>query len=167
MNVRAGIQAPAGSAGLDRAISPVRLAQIVRRTAERPETWRSLVRFEADERWYAKLSGNDEHEVWLLTWLPGQQTGFHDHGDSCGAFTVASGCLTERAAVAGRPEPGSRKLRVGAVRSFGSRYVHDVRNDAIQPAVSIHAYSPPLSSMRRFEVATDGLLRVAVEERSW
>jgi predicted metal-dependent enzyme (double-stranded beta helix superfamily) len=149
------------------AISPGRLAQIVRHAADRPELWRPLVRFEADQRWYARLAGNDEHEIWLLTWLPGQQTGFHDHGDSCGAFTVTSGSLTEQAAADGRPEPRSRKLRTGAVRSFGARYVHDVRNDAIQPAISIHAYSPPLSSMRRFEVTTEGQLRVNIEERSW
>jgi predicted metal-dependent enzyme (double-stranded beta helix superfamily) len=163
--MRAGIQAPIGLARA--AISPGRLAQIVRRTAERPELWRPLVRFEADQRYYARLAEGDEHEVWLLTWLPGQQTGFHDHGDSCGAFMVASGALTEQAAADGRPEPRSRKLRPGAVRSFGTRYVHDVRNDAIEPAVSIHAYSPPLSSMRRFEVTTGGRLSVAVEERSW
>jgi predicted metal-dependent enzyme (double-stranded beta helix superfamily) len=161
----AGVQEAAALGGV--AISPSKLAQIVRRTVERPELWRPLVRFEADERWYARISSGDEHEVWLLTWLPGQQTGFHDHGDSRGAFTVASGCLTEQAAICGRPETRSRKLRAGAVRSFGTRYVHDVRNDTIQPAVSIHAYSPPLSSMRRFEVSTDGLLGVAAEERSW
>jgi predicted metal-dependent enzyme (double-stranded beta helix superfamily) len=149
------------------AISPGGLARIVRQTVERPELWRPLVRFEADERWYARISSGDEHEVWLLTWLPGQQTGFHDHGESRGAFTVASGCLTEQAAICGRPETRSRKLRAGAVRSFGTRYVHDVRNDAIEPAVSIHAYSPPLSNMHRFEVASDGLLRLAAEERSW
>ncbi len=162
--MRTGSQAPGGLAGT---MSPVRLAGIVRQTVERPELWRPLVRFEADERWYARISSDDEHEVWLLTWLPGQQTGFHDHGDSRGAFTVASGCLTEQAAICGRPERRGRKLRAGAVRSFGTRYVHDVRNDAIDPAVSIHAYSPPLSSMRRFEVDTAGLLRVAVEERTW
>jgi predicted metal-dependent enzyme (double-stranded beta helix superfamily) len=161
----AGIQMPVAPARA--AISPGRLAQIVQQIAERPDLWRPLVQFEADERFYVRLAADDEHEVWLLTWLPGQQTGFHDHGDSRGAFMVASGSLTERAAVQGRPEPRSRKLRSGEVRSFGTRYVHDVRNDAIEPAVSIHAYSPPLSSMRRFEVTGDGQLSVAVEERSW
>lgn len=165
MNVRAGIQAPAGLARA--AISPGQLAQIVRRTAERPELWRPLVRFEADQRFYVRLAEGDEHEVWLLTWLPGQQTGFHDHGESRGAFMVASGALTEQAAVDGKPEPRSRRLRAGATRSFGTRYVHDVRNDTIEPAVSIHAYSPPLSSMRRFEVTAAGQLSLAVEERSW
>jgi len=42
-----------------------------------------------------------------------------------------------------------------------------VRNDSIEPAVSIHAYSPPLTSMRRYEVTDGGLLRATIEDRSW
>jgi predicted metal-dependent enzyme (double-stranded beta helix superfamily) len=149
------------------AISPAELAQIVRRFADRPELWRSQVRFETNERYYVRLEQDDDHEVWLLTWLPGQRTGFHDHGESSGAFAVISGALTETAAAAGRPEPKGRKLAEGAARSFGPRYVHDVRNDATEPAISIHAYSPPLASMRRFDVAENGELRVTAEEREW
>ena len=33
--------------------------------------------------------------------------------------------------------------------------------------MSIHAYSPPLTSMRRFDVAAGGLLLATVEERAW
>ncbi len=148
-------------------VSPARLAGIARRVAAHPDRWRGLVRFEAAERWYVRLERGDEHEVWLLTWLAGQQTGFHDHGDSAGAFVVTGGCLTERAASGGRPEASGRKLRSGAIRSFGARYVHDVRNDSTEPAVSIHAYSPPLTSMRRFEVTEPGLLRATDVDRSW
>jgi predicted metal-dependent enzyme (double-stranded beta helix superfamily) len=155
------------SAALRTALRPSDLAQIARRTADQPELWRALVRFEADRRWYVRLARGDEHEVWLLTWLPGQQTGFHDHGESSGAFVVANGALTERAVAAGRPESPGRRLEAGSVRSFGSHYVHDVRNDGIDPAVSIHAYSPPLTSMQRFELGGDGLLRVTAEERTW
>ncbi|HUZ56901.1 MAG TPA: hypothetical protein VMU94_30825 [Streptosporangiaceae bacterium] len=39
------------------------------------------------------------------------------------------------------------------MRSFGPDYIQDVRNVSAEPAVSIHAYSPPLTSMRRFDVA--------------
>jgi predicted metal-dependent enzyme (double-stranded beta helix superfamily) len=152
-------------------ISPAGLAWIVRHTARRPELWRDLVRFETADRWYLRLSHDAAHEVWLLSWLPGQQTGFHDHGDSAGAFAVASGRLTERAAAFGgrRPEAerSVRSLRAGSVRSFGPRHVHDVRNDSIEPAVSIHAYSPPLTSMRRYDLTDGGQLRLAVEDRSW
>jgi predicted metal-dependent enzyme (double-stranded beta helix superfamily) len=149
------------------ALSPAELAQIARHSADQPELWRALVRFEAEKRWYVRLACGDEHEVWLLTWLPGQQTGFHDHGESSGAFVVADGALTERAVAAGRPRSPGRRLAAGSVRSFGPHYVHDVRNDGIDPAVSIHAYSPPLTSMRRFEFGGNGLLRVTAEDRTW
>ncbi len=148
-------------------VSPAGLAGIVRRVTAQPETWRGLVRFEPAERWYARIESGDEHEVWLLTWLAGQQTGFHDHGDSAGAFAVISGCLTERTAPYWRPEASGRKLRSGSIRSFGSQFVHDVRNESTEAAVSIHAYSPPLTSMRRFEVTEHGRLRATAEERSW
>lgn len=147
--------------------SPAELALIALRVATQPDTWRDLVRFDASKRWYVRLEHSDNHEVWLLTWLAGQQTGFHDHGESAGAFFVASGCLTERGAQAVRPQASGRRLRPGTVRSFGPRYVHDVRNDSTEPAISLHAYSPPLTSMRRFEVTEGGLLRPTTQERSW
>ena len=150
-----------------RIASPAELAVIARRIAGQPDAWRSLVRFDAAKRWYVRLEHSDEYEVWLLTWLAGQHTGFHDHGQSAGAFIVASGRLTERRASAGKPQAAGRRLRSGTVRSFGPQYVHDVRNDSTEPAVSIHAYSPPLSSMRRFEVSEGGLLRLTTQERSW
>ena len=135
-----------------------RLAEIARSVAERPEDWLHRVRLRADGRWYERLRRDDDHEVWLISWLPGQATGFHDHGESEGAFTVVLGSLEER-------EPGeSRTVEVGRSWSFGRDYVHDVRNSSGAPAVSVHVYSPPLNSMRRYEETDDGLLQVAIEQ---
>jgi predicted metal-dependent enzyme (double-stranded beta helix superfamily) len=148
-------------------VGPAQLARITSRTAGQPGQWLSLVRYDASERWYRRLVLTEQYEVWLLSWLPGQQTGFHDHGPSAGAFAIALGRLRERAAPAGRADAIAKTVLRGAVRSFGPDYIHDVRNDSAQPAVSIHAYSPPLTSMRRFDVAANGLLLATVEERSW
>lgn len=148
-------------------ISPEQLATIVARTAGRPGDWLHLIRFDPSNRWYQRLMLDDAVEVWLLSWLPGQHTGFHDHGPSAGAFTVALGCLSERVADDGRPALVTGAVPRGSVRSFGPDYVHEVRNDSAEPAVSIHAYSPPLTSMRRFDLAASGLLRATAEERSW
>jgi predicted metal-dependent enzyme (double-stranded beta helix superfamily) len=148
-------------------LSPARLAQLTLRIADDPGQWLSLVRYQAEPRWYLRLAQDDEHELWLLSWLPGQQTGFHDHGASAGAFAVARGCLSEQTAPGGRPDPRVRTVVAGAVRSFGPDHTHDVANQSTQPAVSIHAYSPPLRSMRRYGVAADGLLRLTAEEASW
>jgi len=131
--------------------------------AASPARWRGLVRYDPARRWYTRLEWDVDHEVWLLGWLPGQSTGFHDHGGSAGAFTVARGTLRERAAPGGRPQAGSAKLGRGAVRSFGPRYVHDVTNSARRPAISIHAYSPPLAFMRRYRPAASGLLEAGAD----
>jgi predicted metal-dependent enzyme (double-stranded beta helix superfamily) len=148
-------------------VTPARLAEIVRGVVKRPETWLSLVRYRSGQRWYRRLTLAEEHEIWLLTWLPGQGTGFHDHGNSAGAFAVTRGELLERGAPGGRPEPSGRVLDAGCVRSFDAAHVHDVRNDSALPAVSIHAYSPPLLTMRRYESVSGGVLRAAGEEREW
>jgi hypothetical protein len=50
------------------------------------------------------------------------------------------------------------------VRSFGPRHVHDVRNSSAgSVAVSVHAYSPPLSAMTRYELTPGGLMAVGKE----
>jgi quercetin dioxygenase-like cupin family protein len=133
------------------------LAGIARSVAERPDEWIHRVRLNPEGRWYERLSAGRDHEVWLISWLPGQATGFHDHGESEGAFTVVLGRLEER-------EPGAaRTVVAGGSWTFGRDYVHDVRNSSDAPAVSVHVYSPPLSSMRRYERTGEGLAEVAVE----
>ncbi len=155
--------APVGQIPLD--LTPLdraRLADLVRRAAATGE-WSALVRYTEDERWYHRLERGENHEVWLLSWLPGQRTGFHDHCGSSGAFAVVQGELRERTPAAGRPQPASAAFPTGRARSFGPRHVHEVVNESAAPAVSIHAYSPPLAGMRRYELTQSGLVLAAVE----
>jgi predicted metal-dependent enzyme (double-stranded beta helix superfamily) len=144
-------------------LSQDRLRQVVAGLAARERQWLGLVRYTEETRWYKRLIDGGDHEVWLLSWLPGQGTGFHDHGGSAGAFAVARGALRERVAPGGRPASAGVTMAQGAVRSFGPWYVHDVINASAEPAVSVHVYSPPLESMRRFEFSLDGQMRVTVE----
>ncbi len=125
--------------------------------------WSALVRYTEDERWYHRLERGESHEVWLLSWLPGQRTGFHDHCGSSGAFAVVQGELRERTPAARRTAVATRVFAAGRMRSFGPRHVHEVANESAAPAVSIHAYSPPLSGMRRYELTQSGLVLAAVE----
>jgi predicted metal-dependent enzyme (double-stranded beta helix superfamily) len=153
-------------------LGPARLASVVGAIAASPALWRPLVRFSAERRWYYRLDQPDPdpaYELWLLSWLPGQQTGFHDHGDAAGAFAVADGDLLESTAQVGRPAVRSRSLAAGTVRSFGPDYVHDVRNAGDRPAVSVHAYSPALSLMRQYEMTGSGLALSGTEsaEDGW
>ena len=143
-------------------LNRARLAELVRLAAATGE-WATLVRYTEDERWYHRLERGENHEVWLLSWLPGQRTGFHDHCGSSGAFAVVAGELRERTPAARRPQPASAAFPAGRARSFGPRHVHEVVNESAAPAVSIHAYSPPLAGMRRYELTRSGLVLAAVE----
>jgi rhodanese-related sulfurtransferase len=105
------------------------------------------VRLRTDRRWYEKLHDGQDYDLWVISWLPGQSTGFHDHGISSGAFVIAAGILEEH-----RPGEKAAILRTGRSRAFGPYYAHDVRNASAAPAVSLHAYSPPLSEMNEFEL---------------
>jgi predicted metal-dependent enzyme (double-stranded beta helix superfamily) len=140
-------------------LSPKELAERARSIADRPEEWIHRVRLSADGRWYTRLHADTDHEIWLISWLPGQSTGLHDHGGSCGAFAIALGELAEHRT------DHVRTVAAGQVRSFGPEYVHDVQNQSHAPAVSVHAYSPPLTQMRRFDLDDEGRLVPLVTER--
>jgi predicted metal-dependent enzyme (double-stranded beta helix superfamily) len=129
------------------ALTPTLLAETVRRYASQPARWRPYVRFGSAERYYTRLELTEAHEVWLLTWLPGQGTEIHDHGGASGAFAVVQGELTERAFSTRPVSPSPWELPAGAIRAFGPRHVHEVRNRGTEPAVSVHAYSPALATM--------------------
>ncbi|MET8147283.1 cysteine dioxygenase family protein [Actinoplanes sp. NPDC049668] len=141
------------------------LATAIRYAAD-PASWSATPHFNAVERWYHRLAQEHDHEVWLLTWLPGQGTDLHDHGGSAGAFHVYSGTLTEDTVETGPGEPPritARELGEGAGRRFGTRHIHRITNCSNRPAISIHAYGPALSSMTRYRIGAAGLDVIAVE----
>jgi len=119
-----------------------------------------LVSFDEARRWHRRLYRDRQLDLWLISWLPSQGTQLHDHGGSGGAFTVLTGTLSEAIV---RPGTGNgeavlleRRRPVGAGVAFGAHYVHDVRNLSGSPAVSVHAYSPPLTSMNFYDLGSDG-----------
>jgi predicted metal-dependent enzyme (double-stranded beta helix superfamily) len=142
------------------------LADVVRRLAASPADWLGRVRLNPAGRWYERIHLDDSHEVWVISWLPGQATGFHDHGGSAGAFAVVWGTLVERRVV-GASTTGqvlAKPVGPAGARAFGPRYIHDVRNAATSSvAVSVHAYSPPLPAMTRYELTPAGLVKLETE----
>ncbi|WP_263166520.1 cysteine dioxygenase [Streptomyces sp. SCSIO ZS0520] len=103
--------------------------------------WAPLVRYDATTRWYHRLRTGPGYEVWLLSWVPGQRSRLHDHGPSSGVLTVLEGELTERT------PRGDHRLGTGAQRVFAPGYVHEVVNDSLEGAVSLHVYFPGLTEM--------------------
>ena len=129
---------------VDPADPAVDLARLVADVASRPGLWEHDVRFDGHERCWTRIDGPAGVDVWVVTWLTFQGTDLHDHGRSSAAFTVVRGALHEiRPGSDGRLRP--RKFVPGVVATIGPGQVHDVRNELVEPAVSIHAYSPRLT----------------------
>jgi hypothetical protein len=133
--------------------------------AAAPDQWPVAPRFNPGRRWYHRIAQATDHEVWLLTWLPGQGTGLHDHGGSAGAFHVLSGSLTEDTVVACTPvRITAREFGEGAGRRFGSRHIHRITNRSVRPAISIHVYAPALTTMSRYRIGASRLEVADVEK---
>ena len=150
--------------------TPSRLHRLARQLAARTDLWQPHVRFAHESRWSVRVAVTADYEAWLLTWLPGQSTGLHDHGGSAGAFAVLAGVVEEStlapAASRGPAALVHRTLSAGRVRSFGTDYVHDVTNTGSAPAVSLHVYAPALETMSRYVLDDNGRPRVVSLERS-
>ena len=137
----------------------VQLADTARRLARQRTLWQGLIDFDPISRYYTQLHADSDHEAWLLTWLPGQGTPWHDHGGSAGSFVVLQGVLTEE--VAGYRQAadldGTRRVSASGVRltpgdqrTFGTRHLHRVTNIGPDPAVSLHVYAPRLTAMTNY-----------------
>jgi hypothetical protein len=134
------------------------LRRLVADVAADPGQWRPLVRHDTPDRAFEQLWRDDHVDVWVITWTDGNDTGFHDHDVSSGAVAVVEGEVVEERLVLGGA-PRALRHRAGDVFDFDASHVHRMRQDRRAPAVSIHAYSPPLWRMGTSAVASDGTLR--------
>jgi hypothetical protein len=118
-----------------------------------------------DDRWFVRLHGDDEVDIWLISWVPGHRTELHDHGGSLGALTLLSGSLDEFRWDGQRLR--RRRLEAGDQAAFPLGWVHDVvwapsaaaLPPPATPTLSVHAYSPPLTVMSYYEVTGAETLR--------
>ena len=121
--------------------------------------WDHLVRHDPSQRVFERLldSPEDDVEAWLICWMPGHDTGFHDHDLSSGAVTVVSGSVREERLGIGL-EARSNVYVAGQTFDFTSSEIHRVTHAGAEAAVTLHAYSPRLRRMGAYAVADDGAL---------
>ncbi|NXY96070.1 cysteine dioxygenase [Streptomyces sp. BR123] len=158
------------------AVTAAELLGFALRTAADPAVIDSLPLDPAGRTWI-RLDGPAGSEAWVIGWPPGTGTGWHDHAASRGAFATARGRLTENSLAARIPSEGWRSLELapgvdrrrslgrGTGRAFGEHHVHEVLNASPdEPAISVHAYSPPLPLIRRYS-RTGSVLTLDLIER--
>ncbi len=105
----------------------------------------------------ARLLWRTPHsEAWLNTWWEARDTGFHDHDGSCVGVHVLAGKAANEALTVDAP----RRVRwfgPGESFSFLGAGIH--RMDHAAGAVTIHVYSPPITSIGHYELVEGELRR--------
>lgn len=140
-----------------RDLSAIELETLVNDLAGCPELWIDLVKHDRTQRVYEELFSDDHVTAWLICWMENHDTGFHDHDISSGAVAVVSGRVHEERLTLDGPSTDA-VFKAGASFRFSPTDVHRVRHDGDTPAVTLHAYSPPLLSMGAYVLDKGGRL---------
>lgn len=130
-------------AEIDRQLHAPALADISSRIVE-SGLWRHYVAVCEEYRDYRLVFENDYVDIWVLSWLPGQETGFHDHDISEVGICVAEGAIREHHMHVYQPDT-SHVIRPGETQEGPFGYIHRVEHFEGEPAISVHSYSPPLA----------------------
>ena len=149
----------------ERDLERAELAALATAVGRERELWQHLVRHDPGERYFVELYRDPHVDVWLICWLEGQDTGFHDHDISSGAVYVCDGTLLERRYHLGRGgiREASRKHPAGSGFDFDAAYIHRLGHASGAEATSVHAYSPALWRMGYYDFDACGdLCRTSV-----
>jgi mannose-6-phosphate isomerase-like protein (cupin superfamily) len=138
-------------------LSMEELERFAEALAATPEHWRHLVRHAEDVRVYEQIWDDEDVNAWVICWSEDQDTGFHDHDESAAGIAVVSGRVREDLlTITGQPH--SREIGPGTTFTLPPVAIHRVLHAGAEPAVTIHAYSPPLRRTGAYRVGPNGEL---------
>ncbi|WP_082945140.1 methyltransferase domain-containing protein [Mycobacterium sp. 852013-50091_SCH5140682] len=114
------------------------------------------------------LRVDDEVEIMLARWRPGQRCAPHDHGGAGGFVILLEGTFVERRFDWDGQDlvvTHSETLPAGAVTGITSEVIHDMM--APEGGLSLHFYSPPANSMRVFDLQRREVLELVGNYGAW
>jgi len=139
----------------DGRLDPAVLADIATGLAAARHQWGP-----AAEQVPVRLLATPTYEAWAVPTHPGAELDLHDHGESAAVLVVLDGELHERSVVDGAFVDDV--LVPGRLRWVPPGVVHAVANRGDAPVTTVQVFSPPLSSLTRFDGDGVGLLGVDV-----
>ena len=110
-----------------------------------------------DERCYALIWSDAHVNAWAIRWSAEADTGFHDHDGSAAGIVVLEGAVVEERLSLGGP-PIARRFRAGQSFRMPASAIHRVRHGGGAAALTVHAYSPPLTIQGVYRLADGGVL---------
>jgi mannose-6-phosphate isomerase-like protein (cupin superfamily) len=133
------------------------LERFVARLAATPELWQHAVRHASDVRVYEQIWNDEDVNAWVICWSEDQDTGFHDHDDSSAAIAVIDGQVREDRLRLG-DSARSQTFGPGQIFTVPAVAIHRVLHAGDIPAVTLHAYSPPLDRTGTYRIGPNGEL---------
>jgi quercetin dioxygenase-like cupin family protein len=133
------------------------LERFVAGLAGAPALWRHMIRHTSDVRTYEQIWDDPVVNAWVICWSEDQDTGFHDHDESAAAIAVIAGHVREERLRLGHA-PRSRILGPGSIFTVPPVAIHRVLHAREEPAITIHAYSPPLVRSGAYRIGPEGEL---------
>jgi predicted metal-dependent enzyme (double-stranded beta helix superfamily) len=149
--------------GYTRDLTQRELRGALARLSLRPDVWGPLVGHDLAEPVYRQLFRDDHLSAWLVCWMPGHDTGFHDHAGSAGAVAVLGGAILEQR-IGSRLDVSAKIHSRGQLFDFGPDVIHRVRHRGSRSATTLHAYSPPLKGMGAYVHPDGGLARAPLPD---
>lgn len=143
-------------------LTATELKRFVAELAAMPELWQHLVRHRSDARVYEQIWDERAVNAWLICWSEDQDTGFHDHDDSAAAILVIEGRVREER-LRVNATPDARAIGPGSTFFVPPTAIHRVLHTGTVPAVTIHAYSPPLTRTGAYRIGPGGELERAAQ----
>ena len=143
-------------------LSIAELERFVAQLAATPERWQHLVKHRGDARVYEQIWDQEDVNAWVICWSEDQDTGFHDHDDSAAAILVIEGHVREERLRLGT-RPDARVIGPGRTFFVPPSAIHRVLHAGSMPAVTIHAYSPPLRRTGAYRIGPRGELQRAAQ----
>ena len=142
----------------DRPLHVPELRELATSLAAQPATWTDWVRHDPGQRTFHPLLQTEHAIAWLICWMPGHDTGFHDHDGCSGAVAVVDGAVREER-IRWAHTPAARTIAAGGVFDVGAADIHRVLHAGTGPAITIHAYSPVPRIMGAYVPGPGGVLQ--------
>ena len=103
----------------------------------------NLVKFSSDKYCRTLMYRNNKYEIYVIGWLPNQETIYHHHPEGGCIMKILEGTLIEN--IKNKDNTiSSHKRTVGDCTYIHDNIgVHMIKNNTKDKCVSLHIYSPP------------------------
>ncbi len=121
---------------------------------------RPYISFKAGTYARHRVFRNEQFELLVLCWRPGQRTPIHDHNGSYGVIRVCSGILWETMFTMdeqrGLVYQAARDWTNGCITGADTPDIHQIGNPDVsgQDLVTLHLYAPPLGSLNIYKLGS-------------